>query len=439
MNKTRSLVRTAASATLALALAFGASLPAFAADVKLPNGAVWRGEVGAQVRATYTQGNREVTIEGTVVRIDKSLIVIEIDEGGRAVRRTIVNFDLKKLETIDAKTAAAGATAPGAGAATGSTAAGGASAATAEDKKVPNIIVLPWEGTVGIGARHDEIEEIGKYADKYGPGQIIVLLIDSPGGLVIEGDKIHETIKDLKKRHRVVAWIKKAISAGAFTALHCDEIYFMRVGALGAITMFAGTQSIQGAELAAWLEKVGEVCRMGGRPAVVGQAMVTNPIECSYDRDENGNITWYSTMEGKYDLSDATENLTLNAENAEHSKFSDGTADTVEELAKLLQLKEWREASDEGRRLHARWQRTIKEAMAAKPLLMNDYQNPAGSDPIVRAGNQIRAITEILKWYDRCYPVMVYEAPNLPPDKKILEEELERLKREVARMRKATR
>lgn len=438
MTKTRSLLRTLAGATLAFALAFGASLPAFAADVKLPNGSVWRGDVGAKVRATYMQGSREITIEGTVVRIDRSLVVIEIDEGGRAVRRTIVNFDLRKLETIDGSTAASGPAAPGARTTTGG-AASGTAETTAEARKIPNIIVLPWEGTVGIGARHDEIEAIGKYADSYGPGQIIVLLIDSPGGLVIEGDKIHETIKDLKKRHRVVAWIKKALSAGAFTALHCDEIYFMRVGALGAITMFAGTQSIQGAELAAWLEKIAEVCRMGGRPPIVGQAMVTNPIECSYDRDENGNITWYSTMEGKYKLSDANENLTLNAENALHSKFSDGTADTVEELAGLLQLKEWREASDEGRRLHARWQRTIKEATAVKQLLVNDYLNPAGTDPVVRMGNQIRAITEILKWYDRCYPVMVYEAPNLPPDKKVLEEELERLKRDVARMRKATR
>ena len=38
MTKTRSLLRTVAGATLALALALGTALPAFAADVKLPNG-----------------------------------------------------------------------------------------------------------------------------------------------------------------------------------------------------------------------------------------------------------------------------------------------------------------------------------------------------------------------------------------------------------------
>lgn len=50
--------------------------------------------------------------------------------------------------------------------------------------------------------------------------------------------------------------------------------------------------------------------------------------------------------------------------------------------------------------------------------------------------NQIRAIKEILKWYDKCYPGVVYEAPNLPPDKKVLQEELERLQKELGRMKK---
>jgi len=178
---------------------------------------------------------------------------------------------------------------------------------------------------------------------------------------------------------------------------------------------------------------------IGGRPAVVGQAMVTNPILCSYDRDENGNITWYNTLQGKYVLSDEKSNLTLNAENALHSKFSDGTADTVEELATCLQLKEWKEASDVGRKIHDNWQRTIKECNAAKPLLLNDFQNPGGSDAAAQLAARIKAGTEILKWYDRCYPAMVYESPNLPPDKKVIEEELERMKKELGRMKKSQR
>lgn len=457
MNMHRSILRSLASLALCASVAAGftgvASAPAFAADVKLSDGSVWKGDVGAKVRVTYMLNGREVTIEGTVTKADSGVIKVEISDRGRTSVRTITSFDLKKIETItddggSSKSAPSGATTTEKGS---TSTASGANAGSSEDgssvkdsknaaaTKVPNIFVLPWEGMVGLGARHDEIEEIGKEADKYGPGQIIVILIDSPGGLVIEGDNIHETLVELKKRHRVVAWIKKAISAGAFTALHLDEIYFMRVGALGSITMFSGDKSIEGAELAAWVQKVGEVTEMGGRPAIVGQAMVTKSIECSYDRDENGNVTWYSTMQGKYDLSDSEQNLTLTAETAAHCKFSDGTADTVEELAQVLQLKEWKEVSDVGRRIHERWQRTIKEAQAVKPRLVMDWLNPAGSDAETQLASQIKAGTEILKWYDRCHPCMFLEAPNLPYDKKVIEDEVERLKKQLSRLKKAMR
>ena len=430
-------IRSLAVAGISLGMALGVASSAFAVDVKLKNGATWKGDAGARVKVTYTINGKEYSAEGAFLKSTAAGIEIEVEENGRKTRRPISIWDLKKMETVSggstpaAAPGSAPATAPKSGEAAGS----GASAA-ASTAKIPSIFVLPWEGTVGIGARHDEIEMIAKEADKLGDGQIIVLQVNSPGGLVIEGDKINELLTELKKRHRVIAWIKKAISAAAFTSLHCDEIYFMRVGALGSITMFSGQTAISGRELDAWLKKLGEVCELGGRPAVVGQAMVTNPILCSYDRDENGNITWYTTLEGEFDLSDEKENLTLNAENALHCKFSDGTADTVEELATLLQLKEWKEASDVGRKIHENWQRTLKECAEVKPKLMNDYQNPAGLEMEDRMANQIRAIKEILKWYDKCYPGVVYEAPNLPPDKKVLQEELERLQKELGRMKK---
>ncbi|MFZ9915744.1 MAG: ATP-dependent Clp protease proteolytic subunit, partial [Phycisphaerales bacterium] len=309
----------------------------------------------------------------------------------------------------------------------------------AQTAEMPHIFVLPLSGMVGTYMRHDEIEKVAAEADKYGPGQIIVLLIDSGGGMVIEGDKIHETMKEVKKRHRVVAWIKRAISAAAFTALHCDEIYFMRVGALGSITMFSGTTSISGRELDAWLEKVGEACKIGGREPIVGQAMVTNPILCSYDRDEDGNVTWYSTLQGEFDLSDEKENLTLNADNALHSKFSDGTADTVEELARCMQLKEWKEEEGTGRKIYENWQRTMKQCVEQKQRLYNDLQNPAGVDGEAMIGNRIKTLTEILKWYDRCYPGMVYEQPNFPPDPEELKRELANLKKQLGDMKKRNR
>jgi hypothetical protein len=303
----------------------------------------------------------------------------------------------------------------------------------------PGVFLLPLKGTLGIGMRHDEIKKIAAEADKYGPGQIIVLLIDSPGGLVIEGDKVSDVINDVKKRHRVVAWIREAISGGAFTALHCDENYYMSFGALGAITMFAGQTAASGAELQAWLERCGEVAEASGRNRYVVQAMIHAPLLVSYDRDEEtGDITYYNTLEGEFDLSDEVNNLTLNASNALHSGYSQGTADTEEELARLMQLPEWKEAANGiGRKISADWLATVEKAQDEVPKLVQrlNYKGSGSGDPAVMLGTQIQIIQEILRWYDRCYPVVVYEV-GLPGDKAPLERQLEEMRRQLAQMRR---
>ncbi|MEY2795617.1 MAG: Serine dehydrogenase proteinase, partial [Planctomycetota bacterium] len=251
---------TTTLATVALSLAVltsGASM-AVAADVKLANGSTWKGDAGARVRVTYTLNGKELTLEGVVVKADKSFLQVEVDENGKKVKKTITSFDLKKVETLAADGAAStkttsgssgGATPTKSNTTSGSTNAGGSATAAASGKQT--IFILPWGrgpggdvDMVGLGARHEEIEKIGTEADKIGPGQIIVLEVNSGGGLVLEGDKIDETLNKLRERHRVIAWIHEAISAAAFTSLHCNEIYFQRVGTLGAITMFSGTKAI---------------------------------------------------------------------------------------------------------------------------------------------------------------------------------------------------
>jgi len=212
----------------------------------------------------------------------------------------------------------------------------------------------------------------------------------------------------------VIAWIHEAISAAAFTALHCNEIYFQRVGTLGAITMFAGATAISGDELRAWLKKVGDVCEATNRSRWIGEAMVTNEPELSYDKDENGKVTWYNTMQGKYKLSDKIQNLTINAQQAEHSGFSQGTADTVEDLLRLLDLSpEKVEISQAGYKIHNDWQSVMKQCQEAKFKLGRDFQNPPGLDPLDRLNAQMRAAKEIRRWFDRCFPIMTYDQPGM--------------------------
>lgn len=444
--------------TAAISLAAAVPAPAFAASpvasspaeeqLVFRSGNTWRGSLGDRVAVEFTENGVLQTLEGTLERIEKRFIQVRGTIAGREATKTIILGDIRSMTSSGAGEAPAAPPSPSAAppartpadrpAATPAVKPVEGANQSAASSDWPGVFLLPLKGTLGIGMRHDEIKKIAAEADKYGPGQIIVLLIDSPGGLVIEGDKVSDVINDVKKRHRVVAWIREAISGGAFTALHCDENYYMSFGALGAITMFAGQTAASGPELQAWLERCGEVAEAGGRNRYVVQAMIHAPLLVSYDRDETtGDITYYNTLEGEFDLSDEVNNLTLNASNALHSGYSQGTADTEQELARLMQLPEWKEAANGiGRKISSEWLATVEKAQDEVPKLVQrlNYKGSGSGDAAVMLGSQIQILQEILRWYDRCYPVVVYEV-GLPGDKAPLERQLQEMRRQLAQMR----
>lgn len=422
--------------TLVVAIAMAwAPTPSFADqhEFRFQNGSSWRGDDGDAVVVVFSENGVEQQMTGNVVKIDGSspfrLVVIKGDIAGGIATKAIFESDIVSMSATDDVGGGADAAAPGRTRPNRPVGEEATESAESTSTK-PGVFLLPWEGTVGIMARHDEIEAIAAEADKHGPGQIIVLEINSPGGLVMEGDKIHETLMEVKKRHRVVAWIKKAISAGAFTALHCDEIYFMKVGAMGSAVMFAGQTSISGPQLDAWVKDFGDVAEAGGRSRIPAECMITRTKMASYDKDpDTGRVTWYPDMRGEFRISDDTQVLTLNAENAMHSDYIDGIADTTDELAVLLDMAEWHEISDEGRRIHRRWKDTVEACKEDVPRILRDLS-------IKPEDQQLVLLEKLLRWYDRCEPVMLYELNGPGGGKEELRRAIERLRRQRAQQRR---
>jgi hypothetical protein len=318
-----------------------------------------------------------------------------------------------------------------------SDAAADAGSADAERPKT-QVFVLPLEGMVGVGLRNEEMEKLEKIADKFGPGQIFIIRINSNGGLVIEGDEINVTLSRIKQKHRLIAWIEKAISGGAFTGMHADEIYFTPEGSLGSITMMSGSTEVTAAR-DPWKERVAEVAVLGGRDPQIGRAMVYSEEELSYDKDEKtGKVTFYPNLKGKYILSKKGENLTLNATNALHSGFSDGTAATEEELFKLLDLDnpERFAPNDAGHKIYKDYQTLIKRAQREVPLLTRklEIEGTGSGDPKVILQSRIKNAQDLIRWIDRAQDVLQYEL-NIPPQaKEELEKRIVEWRRELARL-----
>lgn len=320
------------------------------------------------------------------------------------------------------------------------TSAADANAGDSPDAERPKtqVFVLPLEGTVGVGLRNEEMEKLEKIADTFGPGQVFIIRINSNGGLVIEGDEINVTLSRIKQKHRLVAWIEKAISGGAFTGMHADEIYFTPEGSLGSITMMSGSTEVS-AVRDPWKERVAEVAALGGRDPQIGRAMVYSEEELSYDKDEKtGKVTFYPNLKGKYILSKKGENLTLNSTNALHCGFSDGTAATEEELFKLLDLDnpDRFAVNDAGHKIYKDYQALIKRAQSEVPLLMRKMQieGTGSGDPRVILQNRIKNAQKLIEWIDRAPDVMQYEL-NVPPQaKEELQKQIAEWRRELTRL-----
>ncbi|NNM26820.1 MAG: hypothetical protein HKO59_12690 [Phycisphaerales bacterium] len=306
------------------------------------------------------------------------------------------------------------------------------------DGKPLGVFVLPLEGSVGTYIRREEIKKIGEHADTYGPGQIIVLLINTNGGSALESQFISDEIFKLRERHRVVAWVQKAISAGCQTAMCCQEIYFMTEGSAGAVTTWnpGSGQSIKGEDLEKSMEHLAEIAERSGYSKYIAHAMKTNSAMVSYDKDpETGEVTFYDDLSGEHVLSDDDSNLSFTSSNALDCGFSKGTADTGPELAKLLDLPKWHEIDDYGRKLAEQWQATVKRAEEDIPRLIarRGYWKTSG-DAVERIGALIQIDKSLLRWIDRAPNVA---AQRLGPNaREQIEREIAELRKQLADMRR---
>jgi ATP-dependent protease ClpP protease subunit len=419
-------------------------------NISLKDGSRWRGQVNDTVTVKILERGIENAYDGKIIRAGDSYITIETMMSGAMRQKTIFFGDIVSISSAGgpAETPKADVPATPTGAASSATSA--KPAATGRDiqasQKKPDaaagqsrgVFYLPMEGGVGDEIRHEEIELIGKEADKHGPGQIIVILINTNGGLVLESELIDETIADLQKRHRVVAWVKKAISAGCSLAMACSEIYFMTEGTAGSVTTVRGTQSVAEEEVQTHIEALVQAAKRNGYSEHIARAMKLNKYMCSYDKDPvTGDITWYGDTSGQYVLSDDQSNLCFNSSNAEHCRFSKGTADTFEDIARKLDLPEWKEVNTYGRQISQRWKDTVERAQLEIPRLLTQRQFKGTSGGAVeRLGTLIRINEQLIGWINRAPNVALY---SFGLQKENLQREIAEWRKQLADMQRRDR
>ncbi|MFX3674427.1 MAG: nodulation protein NfeD [Paenisporosarcina sp.] len=152
--------------------------------------------------------------------------------------------------------------------------------------------------------------------------ETIIFDIHTPGGMVDSASKIAKLIDNTPLK--TIAFINEdALSAGAFIALHADEIYMVpngRIGAAGIIDS-AGNAAEEKAQ-SAWLVAMQNAAESSGRDPKYALAMA----------DKSIHLPEYRAPSGKF--------LTLSAKEALKVGYSEGTVSSYNDLLKELDISE---------------------------------------------------------------------------------------------------
>jgi hypothetical protein len=203
--------------------------------------------------------------------------------------------------------------------------------------------VVPVKGEIGVDFTVEQLRMGLKNAsDK--KATVVVLEIDTPGGSIEEAEKTVGLLME-QKNVRIVALVRRALSAGAPITLTCKEIYMTSGAMIGAAVPFRQganqlPQEIEEKYKSVWRACCRKAADYGGHPSVLAEAMV-DPGFPLYLRDEDGTTVVDRTGRGRM-LKSPGRILTLTAREAVECKLAAGIAEDMAGLGLAMNMPAWK-------------------------------------------------------------------------------------------------
>jgi hypothetical protein len=214
-------------------------------ELTLKNGSKWSGETGQSVSVRAVIRSKEKVFSGKLERATDSYLIVDGEFINLSEVLSIVLEGEQQTELEE------GVHAPDSGDAKGN------SSPSSDEKAVVSelkLAVIPLTGQIGFvhGEMSNEanwfdaghLEAMFKKARNAG-AKIVVLEINSPGGLVIERDKICEIIQKYRPTFEIVAYPHSAFSAASTVAMTCDVILAAPDSKVGAAVVLLGGNAVE--------------------------------------------------------------------------------------------------------------------------------------------------------------------------------------------------
>ena len=213
--------------------------------------------------------------------------------------------------------------------------------------------VIPLHGEVGATVLASALDK--SLADAVSrKATVIVLDIDSPGGLVEESLKIMKVIAHYNKQCRIVAFTEQDLSAAAIFTLSCRQIYVKQSSTIGAATSFIPGQPELSAKIeekmqSAWRAAARNSAEEGGHDPLLADAMIDNDAELHVETVDGKPVV--KEGQGEHMLVRKGKVLTLTSHEAVECGLAAGEADDFDELGKAMEYPAWVECNGLGREL----------------------------------------------------------------------------------------
>ncbi|MEM8835061.1 MAG: hypothetical protein AAGD00_04495 [Planctomycetota bacterium] len=358
----------------------------------------------AQALADKVTLNDGRVLEGEITREVRGMVWIEVTQGTITTEMTIAPDQIKSIEYIEGDK-------------------------VEEEIEPETELVIPpgatkvafitLEEMVGPYLNADALMRSAEYLDEL-PTEIrpdvLVLRVNSGGGALLEVEPLMDTIQDeIKPMFRTVGWIESAISAASLTIFNCEEIYMTKEGNVGGTVAYSmqsgGAKAMDGEGLEFVLEMGEQISANGGYDPLIMRAMqIFTTLTAT--PDGNGGWIFFEGDEGEVMVSPEDRILTFNAIDSERFNVSLGTADTKDELAKLMGLTEWVEVGQKADEMMVEFRESVKEGQARGGELWSKMNIYIEAGQINKAKRFLRELKSIAR---RAPSLAKYGAGPLPP------------------------
>jgi hypothetical protein len=236
-------------------------------------------------------------------------------------------------------------------------------------------------------------------------------------------------------------WIHDSQGISSVIALSWPDMYMTPDARLGGTGSAAQHFAVQDPEVLAkfreaymaWLKGFAEY---GNYPLQIVDAMVRQDVKLSASW-EGRDVIWRKDTQGHYIVDDSEEhNVNFRAKSAENLGISEGTAETLDDLALLLGLREYRVIDGDAEEMVEDYKKRWRRAFENCRNYYRDYEKflgwASGEDTLKYLGKAKSALEDILREMDRYEAVEIRLLTDAGMRRLDLEVTIEQLKERIA-------